>query len=99
MSKYRFIEDPGHGWLEVPLVELVDLGILNKISGFSYRSRDWRLVYLEEDCDFATFARAKKWDLSGSFCAEEDCPWTTVYEDPTFVRDLPSLRGQDLKGV
>jgi hypothetical protein len=29
---YRFIQDPGHGWAEVPIAELRALGIANAIS-------------------------------------------------------------------
>ncbi len=78
---YRFIEDPGHGWLEVPLSELLTLGIAQKISRYSYQSRDGRTVYLEEDCDAPRFDKAKgpgaKWKVK------------LTYQDPTFVRSLP----------
>ena len=37
MSKYTFYEDPGHGWLAVPMEQLVKLGIADKISSCSYR--------------------------------------------------------------
>lgn len=54
---YRFFSDPGHGWLEVPKKELAELGIAEKISAYSYQSR--QMAYLEEDCDLAVFLRAK----------------------------------------
>ena len=54
--KFRFISDPGHGWLEVP-IQLIDvLGIKDKISQYSYR-RGFA-AYLEEDCDAPEFIRA-----------------------------------------
>lgn len=53
---YDFYSDPGHGWLHVKLDELVELGITDKISGYSYRRGND--VYLEEDCDMATFMHA-----------------------------------------
>jgi len=56
-AKYRFIEDPGHAWLEVPRAELVELGILEKVSQYSYQHGD--MVYLEEDCDAGLFVDAK----------------------------------------
>jgi hypothetical protein len=56
MNKYRFHIDPGHGWLEVPMEELRDLGIADKISHYSYRDGD--TAYLEEDCDTAVFVLA-----------------------------------------
>lgn len=57
MDKYTFHTDPGHVWLEVSRVELVELGINDKISPYSYQCMD--KVYLEEDCDYAVFFDAK----------------------------------------
>jgi len=57
-TKYRFISDPGHAWLEVPRAELVELGILNKVSQYSYQHGD--MVYLEEDCDAGLFIDARR---------------------------------------
>lgn len=57
--KYKFYYDAGHGWLEVDVEELKQLGIENKISQYSYRNGD--KVYLEEDCDFFVFSKAKGW--------------------------------------
>ena len=51
----KFFEDPGHGWLEVPLAQVAALGITNKISGYSYRKGT--MAYLEEDCDATLFIR------------------------------------------
>jgi hypothetical protein len=45
-----FYEDPGHGWLQVPISLAKQLGIEANISGFSYM--DSKYYYLEEDCDF-----------------------------------------------
>ena len=53
---YNFYSDPGHGWLHVKLDELVELGIADKISGYSYIRGN--TVYLEEDCDMSTFMNA-----------------------------------------
>tara|TARA_Y100000310_G_scaffold160012_1_gene159697 strand:+ start:315 stop:587 length:273 start_codon:yes stop_codon:yes gene_type:complete len=55
---YKFFEDPGHGWLQVPIKEVVSLGIAEKVSGYSYRYQDQ--AYLEEDCDYALFYDAYK---------------------------------------
>lgn len=49
--KYTFIEDPGHGWLEVPEKDLRDTGLI--FSKYS-PSRNGK-VYLEEDCDAPKF--------------------------------------------
>lgn len=82
---YRFFEDPGHGWLEVTTAELLALGIADKISAYSYQSRDGQLAYLEEDCDFALFEKARNdwWKICGHWKIER------IYQDSTFVRDLP----------
>ena len=61
MKKYTFISDPGHGWLKVPVVEILALGIAGKISSCSYIDYAMRNAYLEEDCDFEVFAKAKGW--------------------------------------
>lgn len=54
---YSFYEDPGHGWLKVPIKELIKLNIADKITGYSYMQNEH--AYLEEDCDLATFVNAK----------------------------------------
>jgi len=53
---YNYYSDPGHGWLEVKLDELKELGIADKISHYSYIRGD--TVFLEEDCDMSTFMNA-----------------------------------------
>ena len=55
---YLFHSDPGHGWLQVKRQELKDLGILDKISNYSYQKRGD--VYLEEDCDYSLFVERMK---------------------------------------
>ena len=82
---YRFITDPGHGWLEVPRAELDALGIANQISAYSYQRDD--MTYLEEDCDFAVFHRAK--EAAGQPYQDKI---VRVYQENTFVRDLPRFQ-------
>jgi hypothetical protein len=41
--------DAGHAWAKVKRQVLINLGIANKVSPFSYQYKD--NVYLEEDCD------------------------------------------------
>jgi hypothetical protein len=53
---YIFHTDPGHGWLAVKRKELIELGILDKVSYYSYQKG--QTVYLEEDCDAALFFNA-----------------------------------------
>lgn len=54
--KLDFYEDPGHGWLAVPLELLDRLQLLDQISQYSYMRGG--LAHLEEDCDFSLFCRA-----------------------------------------
>lgn len=51
--KIKFYTDDGHGWGAVKRSLLVEYGILNKITWYSYQRGD--TVYLEEDCDLPTF--------------------------------------------
>lgn len=43
--------DPGHAWGKVKRKLLIDLGIADKISRYSYQNND--NVFLEEDCDLS----------------------------------------------
>ena len=52
--RINYFQDPGHGWIGVPLSLLADWEI--KPSGYSYR--DDATGYLEEDCDAGLFVRA-----------------------------------------
>ncbi len=54
--KFDAIIDPGHGWLKVPKKLLVELGIADKITPYSYMRGDF--AYLEEDQDLSTFMEA-----------------------------------------
>ena len=53
--EYTYYTDPGHGWLEVGVDELILLGIGDKISSYSYINGG--KAYLEEDCDMGLFIR------------------------------------------
>ncbi len=59
--KFKFYNDPGHGWLAVSRALLNKLGIANRISAFSYQKGD--MVYLEEDCDARIFILAYEEDF------------------------------------
>ena len=56
--RLNFYEDPGHGWLAVPLPLLERLGLLDQISSYSYMRG--MLAHLEEDCDYSRFAAAMR---------------------------------------
>lgn len=69
--------DPGHGWLGVPMKDLFTLGIADAITPYSYLNDG--IAYLEEDCDYTTFivsAEAAGWKVKV----------THVHEDPTPIR-------------
>ena len=53
---YEFHSDAGHAWLAVPIKELEELNIANKISTFSYMKDG--VAYLEEDCDAGIFIKS-----------------------------------------
>lgn len=50
-------EDNRHGWFEIPIQDLFELGIADKISSYSYM-RDG-MAFLEEDCDAHVYFEAK----------------------------------------
>ena len=58
MKAFKVYDDPGHAWVAVKRKFLVELGILEKITRCSYQRG--QTVYLEEDCDAATFVKAFK---------------------------------------
>jgi len=67
----NFYQDPGHGWLAVPLALLDRLALLDKVSSYSYMRGG--LAHLEEDCDYSLFAAAMR-DAGLSFAVREH--WT-----------------------
>ena len=52
----NWILDPAHGWLVVPIGELQSLGIVDRISRFSYLHDG--VAYLEEDRDAEVYLQA-----------------------------------------
>lgn len=57
-TKYHSFSDSGHGWLRVEKAELVELGIADQITRYSYQRGKY--AYLEEDRDLSTFIQAKE---------------------------------------
>lgn len=52
-------DDPSHGWLQVGLVDLKNVGTsIDDYSGYSYRKGN--ILFLEEDCDASKFVEAWK---------------------------------------
>ncbi len=83
-EQFTFYSDSGHGWLKVPFITLVVLGIKNKISSYSYVSNDSKNVYLEEDCDASIFIEAYKQKYGAINIAEK------YIDGECFIRELPS---------
>ena len=48
--------DPGHAWARFPKAKLVQLGIADKISPYSYQNG--ANAFLEEDCDLSVLVVA-----------------------------------------
>jgi hypothetical protein len=52
----KVFADPGHAWARIPKAKLVQLGIADKISPYSYQNGT--NAFLEEDCDLSVLIRA-----------------------------------------
>lgn len=87
--RFKFICDPGHGWLRVPHKVIRDVGLSSKsFSRYSYVDNDY--MYLEEDCDAGVFLQAYQ-NITGS---EADY----VVEEVNYTdirRKLRNLGGND----
>lgn len=90
MKTYRKIEDPGHGWLEVPYADVKEFGVIPKISACSYYDNFKKLCYLEEDLDMSIFLN----ELSERGISSErtvDYSYSKVGAPECFVRNLLSF--------
>ena len=83
--RYRYIQDPAHGWLEVTRGEVNRLGIGSKISPYSYQKGE--NCYLEEDCDMYEFIQAKK-------ARGEAYEFYEIHQENTPIRNYQSYRGE-----
>jgi hypothetical protein len=85
-DSYIFHIDPGHAWLEVPLQEIVDLGLKDKITPYSYAAGD--KAYLEEDLDAGTFLEMRK-RMNKSFEIHD-----RFFDGESPIRNLPHYQSQ-----
>ncbi len=76
--KLRYIQDPGHGWLEVPRAMLDTLKIQDQITDYSYTHGS--MAYLEEDLDMPAFVKAAE-------SVGLDIELVEVYQEHTRIRD------------
>ena len=85
MATMRFISDSGHGWLEVPTVDVLTAGVAP--SRYSYLDAATGMSYLEEDRDASAYLHAVgcTFDLAVVWGGIKD-----VYiNGDCWVRDLP----------
>lgn len=59
-KQYTYHSDAGHGWLEVPIIDIELAGISELITAYSYKKGN--TAFLEEDCDMTRFLFALKED-------------------------------------
>ncbi len=89
---YTKINDPGHGWVGVPLSELAELDIAKLITSCSYR--DGNLIWLEEDWDVGIWicALAKQNNKTPVEQYEEmlsEQKIVSTHVEQTYIRQLP----------
>lgn len=85
---YNFYHDPGHGWLEVPLSEILELGIADKITVFSYLNG--HMAYLEEDQDAPLFI-AKRMEADPKWHSDRNISAVHVSHEHN-IRNYPAWR-------
>lgn len=82
-KELTFYSDASHGWLAVYHSELLELGIANKISTYSYFKHG--IVYLEEDLDAGIYIDAVK-------AKGDTVKINEKYGDTTPIRDYAYYR-------
>jgi len=87
LARYRYLQDPGHGWIEVPRDEITALGIAYQVSKYSYQNGGW--VYLEEDCDAGLWISAR--DAAG-YPVSPDDPTDKHVNADSLVRSFDRYR-------
>ena len=65
---FHSFSDPGHGWVRVPVKELVRMDIAHKITPYSYLKGD--IAFLEEDVDLTLFVERKR-EMNEEFTIQE----------------------------
>jgi hypothetical protein len=98
MRKYTFFSDPSHGWLRVPISDLVKYNVAGKITSYSYLSPSKKWAYLEEDLDASTFlvAVAETYNVLvrelNPFIKEKNCA-----HNSSRIRTYPSYSVQEVQ--
>ena len=86
--KYSFYFDASHGWLRVKRREILELGLVDTISRYSYM--DKRYAYLEEDCDASLFLSKLK---------EMQTPYTIIEKDHGNISSIRSMEIYDRSAI
>jgi hypothetical protein len=84
MKKLKFYSDGQHGWLAVKRQFLIDLGIIDKITSYSYQSKTGGTVYLEGDVDVTTLFET--YQLKHGRDLKLDFQIDSVYHDRSPIR-------------
>lgn len=84
MPPYTWHNDPGHAWLEVPLKDVREAGVLSQISRYSYKRGD--MLFLEEDVDAFTFLNALSAQGVKPITAEQ------FHDEDCFIRRLERVK-------
>jgi len=87
---FTFHTDSGHGWVECTKSELIELGIADKISRYSYQNSE--KVYCEEDCDGSLFFEAyeKKFNVKPVLKPVLKPVFTDSYKEESPIRRYDS---------
>jgi hypothetical protein len=84
MTTFTFHTDPSHGWLEVPVTELLKALLTpGNFSAYSYQQGN--VVYLEEDCDAPVFIRSYEAHVGPISVTEKYSHYTH------WIRSLPRI--------
>ena len=88
-------EDPGHGWVKVPISVIKSLDIQDKITGFSFMTATD--VYLEEDCDETLFCEAfyKKHGVYPTIKSTHTNSESRIREYPNFNKQFVDVPLED----
>ena len=83
--QFNYIQDPGHGWIEVPKDLAHAFGFQDKITSYSFHNRDF--YYLEEDLDAGLLFKALRANKTGYILKEKHS------NNDSFVRSLARVGG------
>jgi hypothetical protein len=87
MQTFTMHSDPSHGWLEVPVTELLKANLTpSDFSAYSYQKGS--VVYLEEDCDAPVFIRSYEAHVGPISFAEKFSNYSH------WIRNLPRIECQ-----